>query len=88
MEDQEKRSEHRARALKSAKIVLNDRHSTIDCVVRDLSKGGAKLKVTNPVAVPESFELLLESDNVMLKAEVIWRKGDQVGVQFIREQAD
>jgi len=82
MEGQDRRSGHRARALKSAKIVLNGRHSTIDCLVRDLSAGGAKLKVANTAAVPKEFELLLESDNILVKAEVIWRRGEYVGVQF------
>ncbi|MBZ8135242.1 PilZ domain-containing protein [Afifella sp. IM 167] len=82
MEGQEKRSHHRARALKAAKIVLNDRHSTIDCLVRDLSQGGAKLKVDNPAVLPAEFELLLESDKIIVKAAIIWRRGEYVGVQF------
>ncbi|WP_026379564.1 PilZ domain-containing protein [Afifella pfennigii] len=82
MEGQEKRSQHRARALKGAKIVLNSRHSTIDCLVRDLSEDGAKLKVEDPLNVPESFELLMGADESLRRARVIWREGQFVGVKF------
>ncbi|HEX2255495.1 MAG TPA: PilZ domain-containing protein [Afifellaceae bacterium] len=73
--------------LKEAKIVTNHGHSTIDCILRDISTGGARLKVENGLAVPGRFDLLLVSENTRLPAQVVWRKPNEVGVCFAPAKA-
>lgn len=82
MSASEHRSGQRRRMLKQAQIVTNSGHSTVDCLVRDMSLGGARLKVENGLAVPASFELLLVSDDTRVLANVVWRRPNEVGVRF------
>ena len=81
-------SEHRAgqrrRMLKQAQIVTNTGHSTLDCLVRDMSLGGARLKVENGLAVPASFELRLVTEDTCVQVQVVWRKSNEVGVRFAK----
>ena len=76
----ERRNITRSRALKSAKIVFNNRWSIIDCTVRNLSDTGCCLEVGDPVGVPDKFDL--EFGATKRGCEVIWRKQDRVGVHF------
>lgn len=82
MTDSEHRSGHRRRMLKEAKIVTRHGHSTVDCVVRDMSPGGARLKVEDGLSVPASFELLLVSEEARVPAQVVWRKAREIGIRF------
>ena len=59
------RTEPRQRALKAAKIVLNHEHSTIDCLIRNRAGHGAKLELKAVFVVPEFFEVLIDSDQVI-----------------------
>jgi hypothetical protein len=76
------RSSTRRRVLKTAKLAFKERSATIDCTVRDLSEGGARLEVASVVGIPESFELMLAGEPVRA-CRVIWVKATQVGVAFI-----
>jgi len=75
------RLNHRRRSLIGAQIVSNNGFSTLDCLVKDISESGARLKVENTLAVPEKFSLSL-SDGRRFESTVQWRRADMVGVQF------
>ncbi|HZM08224.1 MAG TPA: PilZ domain-containing protein [Methylocella sp.] len=49
----------RRRVLKSAQITFNGLASAIDCTIRDISDGGAYLKVESPVGIPDTFILAI-----------------------------
>ena len=76
----DRRNDGRSRALKSAKIVFNNRFSVIDCTVRNLSDTGCCLQLGDPVGVPEKFELEIGPTN--RSCRVMWRKDNRIGVQF------
>jgi hypothetical protein len=76
----DRRNRARMRALKSARIVFNNRWSIIDCTVRNLSDTGCCLQVGDPVGVPDKFEL--EVGGATHSCQVVWRKDSRVGVQF------
>ena len=71
----------RSRAFLGAKIVLDGGFSVFDCIVKDISEAGARLKVQNVVSIPETFKLLI-SDGRSYDATVKWRRIDSVGVRF------
>ncbi len=59
-----------------------------ECIVRDISAGGAKFvhKITDEL--PGTLVLALSKDgNVRRSCELVWRKDDQVGVRFVRPPA-
>jgi hypothetical protein len=79
-----RRSEERSRVRTPAVIAAGGR--TLDCVVRDISGRGARLRVTDADAVPPQFELLLKDTGERRPARVRWRKVNEVGVSFTPER--
>lgn len=63
--------------------MFNNRCSTIDCVVRDLSETGAKLSLTSAGTLPSEFELEIPLRKRTLHARVMWHKGTACGVSFV-----
>jgi PilZ domain len=76
------RSTSRNRTLKTAKIILNDNQSVIDCAVKDISTAGAKIKTPTAMELPLEFELHLVADSKIVLVRRQWQKGDTVGVVF------
>ena len=82
----EQRGSPRTRTLLPARVTFNGGRTTIDSVVRDLSEGGARLKVSEGIALPETFRVHLLKTDEWHQARMCWRRGDFVGVRF--ERAD
>jgi len=81
----DKRARQRQRVLKPAKIRLS-RGGVIDCIIRDISEGGACLKVVSTLGIPDVFELILD-DKTMRRCCIKWRKETQIGVEFQSQNA-
>jgi hypothetical protein len=56
--------------------------STMNCLVRNISISGAALDVTNPLDIPERFDLVFKADGTHIPCHVIWRQGEQIGIAF------
>ncbi|WP_245281519.1 PilZ domain-containing protein [Rhizobium sp. AAP43] len=85
-EASEKRQHPRMRALKAARAVIGNGHSTFDCTIRNLSVGGAKVVFESTVPIPHVFDLRFE-DGTQHACEVRWRTPKELGVVFIDVQA-
>lgn len=76
----EKRAHRRFKTLKLAKIVGPD---PFECIVMNLSYGGAAIRLPNPkMPLPTKFSMILGSAGE-LRCEVCWRTEDKVGVKFV-----
>ena len=53
-----------------------------DCVVLDVSEGGASVVSVTGVDLPDSFELQLDTHSKLGQAKVAWRDGAAVGVKL------
>jgi hypothetical protein len=73
----------RRKTLKSAKIVFNNKQSVIDCFVRDVSDTGAKLMVSDLLAVPKTFTLRF-NDGTVQDCERVRAHGQEIGVRFLK----
>ena len=82
MGEENKRASTRKRVLKGGMIIFNDRCSTLSCTVRDLSETGARLRVAKGAAVPDRFDLSVDTDGLDAPCTVAWRKGEEIGVRF------
>lgn len=82
MSDSNNRRDMRIRALKAARIVLPGGHSTFDCLVRNLSRSGAKLVLESTIAIPDAFSLMFE-DGTVHACELRWRTLKEIGVAFL-----
>jgi hypothetical protein len=56
--------------------------SLIDCVVCDLSAGGAKLQIDPQLEIPTLFDLLLVKELQIIPVKIRWRRRNFIGVQF------
>lgn len=79
----DRRTESRRRVLKRGKILLKGHESVVDCMLRDLSTRGARLRLNHLYVPPDRFELLIVDSGKKQLVEVRWRSGDDIGVQFL-----
>jgi hypothetical protein len=81
----ERRSSARQKSFLQGRIYFNNRRSSVDCLIRDYSETGAKLKFSESVAVPEAIELYIPNKEEIHRARVQWRSGDEMGIAFGEE---
>ncbi|MGO9702959.1 MAG: PilZ domain-containing protein [Xanthobacteraceae bacterium] len=55
-----------------------------ECQMLDISGGGARLTVKSQDCVPDTFILRLRRSGDRKCCSVVWRAGDQIGVEFLR----
>lgn len=72
----------RHRVLKDGKIIMLNNWSVVDCCVRDISEMGARIRCSDPGAVPNEFRLLIPSDSTIRDARVVWRREEYCGIVF------
>jgi hypothetical protein len=78
----ELRDTPRVRTLLRGRIVFRGGHSMIDCLILDLSDGGARLKVRDWRGLPDRFELSI-AEGPMKLVEVCHRDLEVTGVRFL-----
>ena len=61
---------------------INQRGSTMDCVVRNISEGGACLEFDSAARVPEEMRLTIARKGRSFLARLIWRQANKVGLAF------
>ncbi len=72
----------RSQTFLPAKIYFNDKRSVFDCLVKNISSGGARLKISSPMGIPEQFTLFIPSENESSLCWIIWRNMSEIGVSF------
>jgi hypothetical protein len=83
----ERRALARHKTFIKGRIYFNNRLSSMDCIVRDVTDVGARLEASESVALPDAFELYLPTKDEHFRAQVEWRKGNHLGVSWSAEQA-
>lgn len=80
----ERRVFPRRRTLLAGLALQSDRiaASTMDCRIRNLSDGGARLEVARPGWLPDRFELAVNGRDMRKWVEVVWRDAGAAGVRF------
>jgi hypothetical protein len=87
MTDEDRRRSTRSRSLLGAQIIFNGGFSTLDCLVRNVSATGARLQISDTVAVPRQFEIRIHQKGAW-NADVRWRTEREIGVQLTPIVAD
>jgi len=83
----ERRSQLRQKSFLHGRIYFNNRRSSLDCLVRDYSDQGARLTISDSVALPEVVELHVPHKDETRRAKVQWRTGFELGVAFGPDEA-
>ena len=66
-------------------ITLEGGFAARPCVVRDLSSSGAKLTIEDSNTLPAKLRLAFSRDaRTGRPCEVVWRRGQTVGIKFVR----
>jgi hypothetical protein len=77
----EKRTAQRHRVLKHGMLAFGS-GGGVDCMVRNISSGGARLDVANPIGLPQSFTLVIHTDQFMRRCHPVWVSERRIGVAF------
>lgn len=78
----ERRVAPRMRTLKRARVLFNNRFSTIDCIVRNVSHTGALLTVDTAVHLPKEFEIAIGEEPIR-PAKLVYRREMFAGIRFL-----
>jgi hypothetical protein len=78
----ERRHSARQKSFLRGCIYFNNRQSAVDCLIRDISNHGARLRFSDSISIPDSFELYIPQKNQTLRVAARWRHGMDVGVAF------
>lgn len=81
----ERRAVSRQKSFLQGRVYFNHRRSSVDCLVRDYSEQGARLKFSESANVPEVIELYIPNKEETRRARVEWRTGNEMGVSFGEE---
>lgn len=82
-----RRSKRRRRVYKRARIVFNNGYAVFDCIVRNVSGGGALLEMETLLGIPGAFRIVMSQDTAARPCRVIWRTEQRMGVAFADLQA-
>jgi hypothetical protein len=77
-----RREQSRRTVLKSARIVFNERKSTMDCRIRDMSEEGARIDLMTQQLLPHEFELQMAGVPAR-RCGLCWARGTFIGVRFL-----
>ena len=77
-----RREQFRRTVIKGARIVFNDRQSTLNCRVRDMTTDGARIDLLTQQLLPHEFELQM-AGNTARRCGLRWAHGTFVGVRFL-----
>jgi hypothetical protein len=78
----ERRRDRRSRSIVGARIVFRDGNCSMGCVILNLSDEGALVQPDDILLCPKTFVLQPRFDPPR-NCQVIWRKGNKVGVRFV-----
>jgi len=77
-----RREQFRRTVIKGARIIFNERQSTLSCRVRDMTDSGARLDLSAQQLLPHEFELQVSGSPVR-RCGLRWANGNLVGVSFL-----
>ena len=84
----ERRNHQRTTINRVAKLVAESGTPIGDCIVIDISDGGARLLCENFTA-PDTFRLMVDGDQPIREdCRVAWRLSCEVGIEFITKQRE
>jgi hypothetical protein len=72
----------RKRTFLKGKLVYGGGDFTMDCAIRDLSEGGAKIVLTRHQALPSEIYLIVAKYAVAYRAKIMWVNFPARGLKF------
>jgi hypothetical protein len=79
---QDRRESVRDKVFMGGVAEINDRSSTMDCVVRNFSDTGACVEFDSAARIPDELNLKISRKGRSFLARMIWRHANRVGLAF------
>ena len=77
------RRSRRNSTCKLGVIQIDNCSPDIECLIWDVSAGGAKIEPLFQEPMPDEFEIFTDEQDVRRSCAVIWRKKRKIGVAFV-----
>ena len=81
----EARKSQRKRVILRGKIIYNEGAFTVDCRIRDISEGGARILLPEGQVIPTRVILIDMRDRLAYECEVAWFQGAERGLKFLQK---
>jgi hypothetical protein len=78
----DRRQSVRDRVILGGVASINDRGSTMDCVVRNISEGGACVEFHETAKLPDEMRVAITPKDCSFFARTMWRRAGKVGLAF------
>src|SRR5665213_148279 len=82
----EARHNERVRTILGAQIIFNNKNSTLECQIRNISPTGARLVLSESVTLPEEFDINVPQKGRTYRARLRWRTPEGAGIEFLRDE--
>jgi GGDEF domain-containing protein len=84
---EERRGGARKPVHKRAKFFLDHLNASVECIILDVSRSGARIRVNDSLALPDEFDLLLTYQGERQRVRLRWRRQKEIGVEFVKQRA-
>lgn len=81
MNDQRRNARLRT-PYKGGRINFDGAIPGMDCIIKNLSEGGACLDVLSEAVPTDRFRLVIKPEFISRDCEVVWRRPQKIGVRF------
>jgi PilZ domain len=78
----ERRGTRRQKSFLRGFVYFDKRRGVMSCLVRDFSDTGARIIFSGTVTVPDVINLHIPQREQTLRAQVQWRRADEIGLAF------
>lgn len=75
----------RRKAFKAGIVSYQNHSLSHDCIVRDMSVKGARLRFEQHTVVPDNFTLIIPVEGKKVDCQIKWRNDVELGVEFTSE---
>jgi hypothetical protein len=79
---QDRRGSVREKVLFGSVAEINDRGSTMDCVVRNFNEAGTRVEFDSSARLPEDMQSTIARKERSFLARMIWRQANRIGLAF------
>jgi hypothetical protein len=79
---EDKRRWDRRRLFLRGFVRFPKNNTTVDCIVRDISERGAKLRFKHATPIPEGLELHIPSKGQIVQSKLAWVDNCEAGISF------
>ena len=83
---QERRRNTRTPSYLGGVISFRQQRCSLECLVRNISRDGAKITFSNATIVPAEFNLDITAHQQAFRAQAIWRSATEMGIKLLNAE--